>query len=94
MPASNRYPAEDLLMNVVHDLRQPLGAIETSAYVLKLLLDDGNSHVLKHLGSIEHQVELAALALTDAVAELRRLRAQRTEAESLDFTNPETAAVT
>jgi len=47
----------------------------------------------QHLSTIERQVDLAARILNDAAAELCRLRTQPTEAESLDFTNSETAAV-
>ena len=93
-PSNRRLQAEDLLMGCVHDLRQPLGTIETSVYVLNLLLGDVPSHVIEHLRTIERQVEVAARTLDDAVAELRRLRAHRTEVESLDFTKSETAAVT
>jgi hypothetical protein len=95
MHPSNRHcEAEDILMGCVHDMRQPLGTIATSAFVLNLLLGDVPGQVPEHLRTIERQVELAARTLDEAVAELRRLRAQRTEVESIDFTKSETAAVT
>ena len=91
-------PAEKLLKDMVHDLRQPLGTIETSAYLLNRLLRGTEGQAYQHLCTIERQVDLAARLLNEAAAELCRLRSQRAtqtaESESLDFTKPETAAVT
>ena len=84
--------AEDILMSCVHNVRQPLGTIETSVFVLGLLLGDSAGPVSQHLRTIERQVELAARTLDEAVAELRRLRSQATEVESLAFTEPQAAA--
>ncbi len=92
MRSPHREPAEELLKRLSHDLRQHLGNIETSAYVLKLLLDDGPEHVRKHLLIIERQVESAAMAVSAAAAELRQL--QTRDVESLERTNVVTAAVT
>ncbi len=66
--------AEDILIGCVHDLRQPLGTIETSAYLLKLLLKDIEGPVPDHLRVIERQVASAARMLDDAIVELRRSR--------------------
>jgi hypothetical protein len=93
-PSNRCREAEDILMGCVHDIRQPLGTIATSVFVVNLLLGDVPGQVPEHLRMIERQVELAARTLDEAVAELRRLRAQRTGVESLDFTKSETAAVT
>ena len=69
-----RSPAESdceqLLKNLVHDLRQPLGNIETSVYYLDLIA--GDPHVREQIGAIAHQVERAAALLSEAVAELHR----------------------
>ncbi|MBZ5619257.1 MAG: hypothetical protein LAQ69_11120 [Acidobacteriia bacterium] len=81
-------------MGCVHDLRQPLGNIETTVFILNLLLGDVPGKVPEHLRTIERQVEVAARTLNEAAAELRRLRAQRTEVEDLDFTKFEIATVT
>ena len=86
--------AEKLLKDVVHELRQPLSNIETSTYLLNRMLRGSDGQAYQHLGTIERQVDLAARILNDAVAELCRLQTLRTEGESLDFTKPETAAVT
>lgn len=95
MHPSNRFhQAEDILMGCVHDLRQPLGTIETSVYLLNLLLGNTEGPVQEHLRTIERQVELAAHTMNEAVAEMRRVRAQRPESENLDFTKLQTAAVT
>ena len=93
-PPNRCREAEDILMGCVHDMRQPLGTIETSVFILSLLLSDLAGQVPEHLRTIERQVEVAARTLNEAVAELGRLRAQRAEVESLHFTKSETAAVT
>jgi len=85
-------------MNVVHELRQPLGTIETSAYLLNRMLRGSEDQAYQHLCTIERQVFLAARILNEAAAELGRLRSQSAaqpgDAESLAFTKSETAAVT
>ena len=93
MPLSNRCrEAEDILMCCVHDVRQPLSTIETSVFVLSLLLGDLQGQVPEHLRTIERQVALAARTLDEAVAELRRLRPQPPVVESLAFAESEIAA--
>jgi signal transduction histidine kinase len=63
---------EQLLKNLVHDLRQPLGTIETSVY---LLLRTADPEARAQIRAIEHQVERAAALLTEAAAELNRRHA-------------------
>ena len=87
-------PAEELLRDVVHELRQPLGTIETSAYLLNRMLHGAEGQAYQHLCTIERQVDVAARILNEAVAQLGRLRTQPADDESLDFTKSETAAVT
>ncbi len=82
--------AETLLCNVVHDLRQPLGTIEISAYLLNQMLRDAPEQVREYIGAIERQVDMAARALDEAAAELCRLRDQRATA----FVTTQTAAIT
>ncbi|HWC96404.1 MAG TPA: hypothetical protein VG456_06640 [Candidatus Sulfopaludibacter sp.] len=65
---------ELLLKNLVHDLRQPLSTIETSTYYLNLILGEGHSRTHDQLRTIEHQVDIAANMLSQAVAELRRIQ--------------------
>ena len=74
MPLSQLSPSEAIVMDLVHDMRQPLGNIETSAYCLNLLTDPEQVRVRQHLRVIEQQVERAAALLAEAAAELRRLR--------------------
>ena len=84
---------EILLKNLVHDLRQPLSTIETSAYYLNLLLTDGPQRAHEQLRTIEHQVDRAAALLSQAVAELHRLHACPT-VDNRDLTKEVTAIVT
>lgn len=69
-----------ILKNLVHDLRQPLGNIETSAYYLGLLLRNEDSHAREQIRTIEQQVDRAAAMLTEAVAEFNRVRSATAEA--------------
>ncbi len=93
MPHANRCrEAEDILMGCVHNMRQPLGTIETSVFVLTLLLRDTAGAVPEHLRTIERQLELAARTLDEAAADLRRLRSQPLEARCLAVTESEASA--
>ena len=88
-------PAETILVDLVHDLRQHLGNIETSVYCLGMVSDSAQTRAHGYLRTIEQQVAHAESRLSDAGAALTRLRAQRSEgAESLAFTKSTTAAVT
>ncbi len=85
---------EEIFRNLVHDLRQPLGAIETCAYILQLKARDFSPAAAAQLQTIEAQVQEAARMLEQACAEMGRLKAQRTEVPNLAFTNSNTAGVT
>ena len=87
--------SEDLLGNLIHDLRQPLGTIETSAYLLNLVTPPDQTGAHAQLLAIERQLNHAARLLSEASAALAGLRSQRMETEeSFDLTKPATAAVT
>jgi signal transduction histidine kinase len=96
MPLFTASEPEELLARLVHDLRQPLGTIETSAYYMNLLLGQEQAPARQQLRIVERQVDLAARMLNEAAAELRHLRSQRADAapQNRDATKPETAAVT
>jgi hypothetical protein len=95
MSLSKISPTETILIDLVHDLRQHLGNIETSAYCLGLLSDSAQPRAHGYLRTIEQQVARADSLLSEAGAAVSRLRAQRTEAaEILDLTKSTTSAVT
>jgi hypothetical protein len=95
MPSSKFSQAETVLIDLVHDLRQHLGNIETSVYCLNLLSDSAQTRTHGYLRTIEQQVSCAESRLSEAGAELSRLRAQSVEAaESLALTNSASSAVT
>jgi hypothetical protein len=95
---------EEILNRLVHDLRQPLGNIETSIFYLDLVLDHPSGRIRQQLRTMEHQVAQAARLLHCAAEELRAGRAQRgaeersepsaAAGESFDLTNSATAEVT
>jgi signal transduction histidine kinase len=91
-PPNSCHEAEDILMDCVHDLRQPLTTIETSVFVLSLLLADSTGKVPEQLRTIERQVELAARTLDQAVTQLRRLRSESMEAGGRAFAESEAVA--
>ena len=72
MPSSS----EDLVARLAHDLRQPLGIIETSAFCINLILGREHAAVHEQLRIIERQVCDAARILNEAVAETRPRQAQ------------------
>jgi signal transduction histidine kinase len=91
MQSSNSEQVEAVLRDLAHDLRQSLGTIEVSAYVLNRSLPEADARTREHLRSIERQVERASDLLRDAVAEMRRLRAQSTGEANLALTKSATA---
>jgi hypothetical protein len=95
MPSSKVSPSETILIDLVHDLRQDLGNIETSVYCLGLLGDSAQTRAHGYLRTIEQQVARAESRLSAAGAAVIRLRAQRVNGEEiLDLTNSATSAVT
>ena len=92
---SSLTAAEALLADLIHDLRQDLGTIETSVYCLNLSSDAKQARTRDYLRTIEQQVERAAGRLSAAAAELMRMQAQRAEStEARDLTKSVTSAVT
>ena len=76
MLSSAASDPEEFLARLVHDLRQPLGTIETSAFCINLLLGQGHIAVEEQLRIIERQVADAVRILNAAVAETRHRQAQ------------------
>lgn len=72
--------SEAALANLIHDLRQPLGNIETSMWCLSSLTGSADPKVREQVALIERQVEAVELLLASAAAELNRARVQRAEA--------------
>ena len=92
---SNLSGIEDLVVNLIHDLRQPLSNLEGCSYYLTSLTQSGDARIQELAQVIERQVENAEQLLAAASLELSRTRGQRQEtAASIDFTNPAKAGVT
>jgi len=68
--------AEDILADCIHDLRQPLGTIETSVFMLHRLIGNGGGAAPGHLHTIERQIEQAVRTLEEALVEMRRLHVE------------------
>jgi signal transduction histidine kinase len=75
MPSSAVSDPEEFLARLVHDLRQPLGTIETSAYCMNLLLGQERTAAREQLRIIERQVAHSVRILNEAVAKTRQGRA-------------------
>jgi signal transduction histidine kinase len=91
--------SEEILHSLVHDLRQPLGNLETSLFYLDLVLNHPSARVQEQMHIMERQVAQAVQRLNQASEELRALRGQRPAGggvapESLPLTKSATAAVT
>ena len=75
------HTLEMLLINLIHDLRQPLGNIEGTTYCLTSLLQSADARIRDQVRLIERQVERAEQILAAASAELARSGVQRREIE-------------
>jgi hypothetical protein len=95
-----RISSDEILRTLIHDLRQPLGNVETGIFYLELVLEPPSDRVRVQMQMMERQIAQAAQLLHRASEELRALRAQRTidggagVPESLPLTKSATAAVT
>lgn len=97
-------PSEEILRSLIHDLRQPLGNIETSLFCLDLVLDHPSGRIREQLRTMEHQIAQTTELLQHAADELSSRHAQRgadkgaapsaVAVESFDLTNSTTAGVT
>ena len=92
---------EEILNSLVHDLRQPLGNIETSIFYLDLVLAHPSGRLQEQLRTMENQVAQATELLQRAAQEMRSLRVQRDAEEgsadlagNFDLTKSATAGVT
>ena len=63
-PNSASFPSEPLPENVIHELMQPLGVIETLAYYLELTAD--NAKTEEHARHIQAMVQKVHRILADA----------------------------
>ena len=102
---TERYPSisimctitrsDEILHSLVHDLRQPLGNLETSLFYLEMVLDHPSDRVREQMRIMARQVAQAAQLLEDASVELRAAPDHRETAgsDSLPFTKSATAGV-
>jgi signal transduction histidine kinase len=74
MPSFTASDSEELVARLAHDLRQPLGTIETSAYCINLLLGQEHTAAREQLRIIERQVGHAVRILNEAVEATRHDR--------------------
>jgi signal transduction histidine kinase len=93
MQSTDLHQAEKLLQNLTHDLRQSLGTIGVSAYILNQSLPAADVHARAHIRTIERQVEAASNLLREAVAAMRRVSDQ-TGIESRELTKSATSGLT
>jgi signal transduction histidine kinase len=80
MPSFTASDSEEFIARLAHDLRQPLGTIETSAYCMNLLLGQEHTAAREQLRIIERQVGHAVRILNEAVEETRQGHAPRAKA--------------
>jgi signal transduction histidine kinase len=97
MQSTDLHQAEKLLQNLTHDLRQSLGTIAVSAYILNQSLPAADVHARAHIRTIERQVEAASKLLRDAMVAMRgvseRSLTDQAGGESRELTNSATAGL-
>jgi signal transduction histidine kinase len=71
--------SEQVLVDLIHDLAQPLSAIETGAFCLDFHIDPQNARAQEYLRVIQQQIERANSMLAAAAAEIRHARTERFE---------------
>ena len=99
MPLAALTERDDLLAELIHELRQPLSTIQNSESYLRLLLAQADEPVHEQLRLIARQVDLAARILSEVShrgkSSRSLARVQRADAgASLERTKSQTAAVT
>jgi signal transduction histidine kinase len=94
MLSTDLHRAAKILQDLSHDLRQSLGTIEVSAYVLNRSLPEEDVQGREHIRAIERQVEAASAMLHEATAAMRRLTDQSDVEASLELTKSATAGLT
>jgi signal transduction histidine kinase len=86
---------ENLITNLIHDLRQPLANLEGCSYYLSSFSQSGDARIQELAQVIERQVAHAEELLSAASQAVSQMRVQRQEeAASIEFTNPANAGVT
>ena len=94
MNGSLRHESEELVIDLVHELRQPLSTLEYSACYLQMLLGEAKESVQEQLRIIQQQIDLATHLVDEAAVRIPRLETQRAAAgQSLDFTKSAAVAV-
>jgi len=59
--------SQDRILNLAHDLRQPLSAIEAIAYYLEMTLPADQIDARRHLGRLQELILRTDMILSDAV---------------------------
>ncbi len=73
VPAINvAPPTEEVVRNLVHDLRQPLSSIEAIAYFLEMTLPPDQHEAREHMRRLQHLVDHAETILNRAGASIRK----------------------
>jgi signal transduction histidine kinase len=85
---------QKLFATMVHDVRQPLSTIETSAYCLNLMMRDAPEPLREQIRVILRQVDRADACLRDAAESFRRLQTAPEGKANFEFTKSATALVT
>ena len=88
-----RTTSDEILHTLVHDLRQPLGNLETSLFYLDMVLDQPSDRIREQMRLMERQVAKATQLLHRASEELRAARAHSEEDAPQNLTFTKSASV-
>lgn len=83
--SATKAPAEDIVLNLIHDLRQPLGSIETIAYFLELRLPRELTEEREYVSQLHTLVQDAAKYLSGAA----NATCSRSLTNGISFANPQ-----
>ena len=93
MPSTSH---DELIRTLIHDLRQPLGTLETGVFCLHLMIPSPSDRVHEQMQAMERQIAHAVGLLQRASNDLKALTSQDAAdgaAASFERTNSATAGV-
>ena len=68
---------EKILVDLIHDLRQPLGNLEITAWCLDRAVDPHNTRVQEHIVRMQQQLQQAENLLAAVAGEVEQRRRER-----------------
>ncbi len=74
--------------SISHELRNPLGAVDSSVYYLQMKLETGDEKIVEHLGRVRTNIDRAT-AIIESLLNLSRMERPRTRPHALSSLMPD-----